>query len=203
MTSPTASSPAQPAFSICVYCGSRPGTQAAYAEAARAVGRWIGERGGQLVYGGGRSGLMGTVADAALAAGARVVGVIPQSLVDREHAHRGCTELHVVQTMHERKRLMAERADAFLALPGGIGTMEEFFEIWTWRQLGHHDKPVGLLNQDGYYDALLQFMQDGVRGGFMDAGQLRSVVTGNQWQPLLQELVHRTGFPQPMQLGSV
>ncbi len=203
MTSPTASSPAQPAFSICVYCGSRPGTQAAYAEAARAVGRWIGERGGQLVYGGGRSGLMGTVADAALAAGARVVGVIPQSLVDREHAHRGCTELHVVQTMHERKRLMAERADAFLALPGGIGTMEEFFEIWTWRQLGYHDKPVGLLNQDGYYDALLQFMQDGVRGGFMDAGQLRSVVTGNQWQPLLQELVHRTGFPQPMQLGSV
>ena len=203
MTSPTASSPAQPAFSICVYCGSRPGTQPAYAEAARAVGRWIGERGGQLVYGGGRSGLMGTVADAALAAGARVVGVIPQSLVDREHAHRGCTELHVVQTMHERKRLMAERADAFLALPGGIGTMEEFFEIWTWRQLGYHDKPVGLLNQDGYYDALLQFMQDGVRGGFMDAGQLRSVVTGNQWQPLLQELVHRTGFPQPMQLGSV
>ncbi len=203
MTSPTASSPAQPAFSICVYCGSRPGTQPAYAEAARAVGRWIGERGGQLVYGGGRSGLMGTVADAALTAGARVVGVIPQSLVDREHAHRGCTELHVVQTMHERKRLMAERADAFLALPGGIGTMEEFFEIWTWRQLGYHDKPVGLLNQDGYYDALLQFMQDGVRGGFMDAGQLRSVVTGNQWQPLLQELVHRTGFPQPMQLGSV
>ena len=165
--------------------------------------RWIGERGGQLVYGGGRSGLMGQVADAALAAGARVVGVIPQSLVDREHAHRGCTELHVVQTMHERKRLMAERADAFLALPGGIGTMEEFFEAWTWRQLGYHDKPVGLLNQDGYYDALLQFMRDGVRGGFMDEEQMRFVATGSQWQPLLEELIHRTGFPAPMRLGAV
>ena len=199
----TAASPAQPAFSICVYCGSRPGTQASHAQTARAVGRWIGERGGQLVYGGGRSGLMGQVADAALAAGARVVGVIPQSLVDREHAHRGCTELHVVQTMHERKRLMAERADAFLALPGGIGTMEEFFEAWTWRQLGYHDKPVGLLNQDGYYDALLQFMRDGVRGGFMDEEQMRFVATGSQWQPLLEELIHRTGFTAPMRLGAV
>ena len=199
----TAASPAHAAFSICVYCGSRPGVQTGHAQIARAVGHWIGEHGGQLVYGGGRSGLMGQVADAALAAGARVVGVIPQSLVDREHAHRGCTELHVVQTMHERKRLMAERADAFLALPGGIGTMEEFFEIWTWRQLGYHDKPVGLLNQDGYYDALLQFMRDGVRGGFMDEEQMRFVATGSQWQPLLEELIHRTGFPAPMRLGAV
>lgn len=189
----TAASPAQPAFSICVYCGSRPGTQAAHAQTARAVGRWIGERGGQLVYGGGRSGLMGQVADAALAAGARVVGVIPQSLVDREHAHRGCTELHVVQTMHERKRLMAERADAFLALPGGIGTMEEFFEAWTWRQLGYHDKPLGLLNVAGYYDGLLGFLQTSVASGFMGEWQMGLLHSGSDASELLQSLVEQAG----------
>jgi uncharacterized protein (TIGR00730 family) len=143
-----------PAFSICVYCGSRPGASPAYADAARAIGRWIGRRGGQLVYGGGRNGLMGIVADSTLQAGGRVVGVIPKALVEKEWAHHGCSELHVVDTMHERKRLMAERADAFVALPGGIGTFEEFFEVWTWRQLGYHDKPVGLLNVGGYYDGL-------------------------------------------------
>ena len=125
-------------------------------------------RHGQLVYGGGRAGLMGVVADATLAAGGRVVGIIPRVLVEREHAHRGCHELHVVETMHERKRQMAERADAFLALPGGIGTFEEFFETWTWRQLGYHDKPVGLLNQDGYYDAMR--LQHSVASGFMGGG---------------------------------
>ena len=192
-----------PAFSICVYCGSRPGANPAFADAAAGVGRWIGERGGQLVYGGGRSGLMGVVADAALAAGGRVIGVIPQALVDREQAHRGCTELHVVDTMHERKRRMAERADAFLALPGGIGTMEEFFEIWTWRQLGYHGKPVGLLNVDGYYDALLQFLQTGVRAGFMDDAQMASVATHDRWQALLPELVERAGFTAPTQLNAI
>ena len=192
-----------PAFSICVYCGSRPGANPAFAEAAAGVGRWIGERGGQLVYGGGRSGLMGVVADAALAAGGRVIGVIPQALVDREQAHRGCTELHVVDTMHERKRRMAERADAFLALPGGIGTMEEFFEIWTWRQLGYHGKPVGLLNVDGYYGALLQFLQTGVRAGFMDDAQMASVATHDRWQALLPELVERAGFTAPTQLNAI
>ena len=156
MTSP------EPAFSICVYCGSRPGRSPAYAETARAVGQWIGTQGGQLVYGGGRAGLMGEIANATLAAGGRVVGVIPRALVEREHAHRGCTELHVVENMHERKRLMAERADAFLALPGGIGTFEELFETWTWRQLGYHNKPIGVLNQDGYYDHLLTFMHRSV-----------------------------------------
>jgi len=127
-----------PTFSLCIYCGSRPGTDPGFAATARQIGQWIGEHGGQLVYGGGRGGLMGLVADATLAAGGRVVGIIPKALVEKEWAHHGCSELHVVDTMHERKRLMAERADAFLALPGGIGTFEEFFEVWTWRQLGYH-----------------------------------------------------------------
>ena len=144
-----------PAFSLCVYCGSSPGTQPVYAEIAAQTGRWIGEHGGQLVYGGGRSGLMGIVAESTLAAGGRVIGIIPQALVDREVAHLNCTELHVVDTMHERKRMMMDRADAFVALPGGIGTFEELFEVWTWRQLGYHDKPVGLLNAHGYYLSLI------------------------------------------------
>ena len=157
---------------LCVYCGSRPGTEPAYAEAARQVGAWIGQQGWQLVYGGGRAGLMGIVADAALAAGAPVIGVIPRSLMDREHGHAGLTELHVVDTMHQRKTLMAERADAFLALPGGIGTFEELFEVWTWRQLGYHDKPIGLLNVDGYYDPLLGFIDRSIEHGFMGPAQL-------------------------------
>jgi uncharacterized protein (TIGR00730 family) len=157
--------------SICVYCGSRPGSLAAYGAAAEAVGRSIGERGWQLVYGGGRAGLMGMVANAALAAGAPVVGVIPQSLMDREVGHQGLTELHVVQTMHERKLLMAERSHAFIALPGGIGTFEELFEVWSWRQLGYHDKPLGLLNVARYYDPLLAFMQDTVTQGFVAEAQ--------------------------------
>jgi uncharacterized protein (TIGR00730 family) len=158
-------------LSLCVYCGSRPGELPAYAQAARAVGAEIGRRGWRLVYGGGRAGLMGVVADAALAAGAEVVGVIPQSLMERELGHRGLTELHVVDTMHQRKTLMAERSDAFLALPGGIGTFEELFEVWTWRQLGYHDKPLGLLNVAGYYDALLGFLQHSREHGFMASSQ--------------------------------
>lgn len=156
---------------LCIYCGSRPGERAEYAEAARQVGRAIGERGWQLVYGGGRAGLMGIVADAALAAGAPVCGVIPRSLMEREVGHRGLTELHVVETMHERKLMMAERSDAFVALPGGIGTFEELFEVWSWRQLGYHDKPLGLLNTGGYYGALLTFMQQTVVQGFVAAPQ--------------------------------
>jgi len=157
--------------SLCVYCGSRDGARPEYAAAARAVGSAIGERGWQLVYGGGRAGLMGIVADAALAAGAPVVGVIPQSLMDREVGHRGLTELHVVETMHQRKLMMAERSDAFLALPGGIGTFEELFEVWSWRQLGYHDKPLGLLDTEGYYGMLLAFMRQTVTQGFVAAPQ--------------------------------
>jgi uncharacterized protein (TIGR00730 family) len=157
------------------------------------VGRWIGERGGQLVYGGGNAGLMGIVADATLLAGGTVIGVIPQALVDRELAKQDCTELHVVQNMHERKRMMAERADAFLALPGGIGTMEEFFEVWTWRQLGYHDKPVGLLNAQGYYDALIEFMRATVRHEFMSDWQMDLVRVGSDASSLLAALVEETG----------
>lgn len=191
------------AFSICVYCGSRPGTDQDFATAAARVGHWIGSRGGQLVYGGGRSGLMGVVADATLAAGGRVIGVIPTSLVERENAHHGCTELLVVDTMHERKRLMAEHADAFLALPGGIGTFEEFFEVWTWRQLGYHDKPIGLLNQNGYYDGLLRFIAHSIASGLMDGSQMRLMQTGDDWQALLEQLVTDAGFPSPTLLHAI
>jgi len=158
-------------LSVCVYCGSREGASPAYSQAATAIGEGIARRGWKLVYGGGRAGLMGRVADAALAAGGRVVGVIPRTLMEREVGHRGLTELHVVDTMHQRKRLMAERSDAFIALPGGIGTFEELFEVWTWRQLGYHDKPVGLLNVDGYYDTLLGFLGQTVAGGFVSPQQ--------------------------------
>lgn len=159
------------AISLCVYCGSRPGDDARFASAARAIGQAIGQRGWRLVYGGGRAGLMGSVADAALAAGAEVIGVIPRALMGRELGHGGLTELHVVETMHERKRLMAERSDAFVALPGGIGTFEELFEVWTWLQLGYHAKPVGLLNAAGYYDGLLAFLDHSVARGFVPAAQ--------------------------------
>lgn len=190
-------------FSICVYCGSRPGARASYAEAAQRVGHWIGEHGGQLVYGGGRSGLMGMVADATLAAGGRVVGVIPKALVDKELAHRGCTELYEVQTMHERKRMMAERADAFLALPGGIGTMEEFFEIWTWRQLGYHDKPVGLLNVEGLYDGLESFLQSVVREELINDWQMGLIRVGRDAPELLKTLVNDAGLTAPPRLEQI
>ncbi|MES2980267.1 MAG: TIGR00730 family Rossman fold protein [Pseudomonadota bacterium] len=182
------SSPA-PTFSLCVYCGSRPGVDPAFAAVAAEVGRWIAEHGGQLVYGGGRNGLMGIMADAALQAGGRVIGVIPKALVEKEWAHTGCTELHVVENMHERKRIMAEHADAFLALPGGIGTLEEFFEVWTWRQLGYHAHPVGLLNLQGYYDALLGFLASSVTQGFMSEWQMGLIQTGTEVPPLLASIV--------------
>lgn len=184
---------AEPAFSICVYCGSRPGENGAYAEAATAVGTWIGAHGGQLVYGGGRSGLMGTVAEATRQAGGRVVGIIPQALVDKELANRQCDELHIVQTMHERKAMMAERSDAFIALPGGIGTFEELFEVWTWRQLGYHDKPLGLLNVAGYYDGMLAFLNHSVASGFMGEWQMGLLHAGSDTQVLLQTLVEQAG----------
>lgn len=180
-----------PTFSLCVYCGSRPGVDPAFADAAHALGRHLARAGARLVYGGGRVGLMGIVADAALAEGGTVIGVIPQTLMDREVGHRGLTELHVVQTMHERKRLMAEQADAFLALPGGIGTFEELFEVWTWRQLGYHDKPVGLLNVGGYYDKLASFLAHTVEQGFLSPAQLGVLEVGADPAELLQRLMHQ------------
>lgn len=183
-------------FSVCVYCGSRVGQEPAFQAAAEAVGTEIGRRGWQLVYGGGNAGLMGVVANAALAAGAPVIGVIPQSLMQRELGHGGLTELHVVDTMHQRKTLMAERADAFLALPGGIGTFEELFEVWTWRQLGYHDKPVGLLNVDGYYDELIRFLDKTVGQGFVQPAQRELLQVGPEAGELLARLgrlaVHAT-----------
>ncbi|SFM43920.1 TIGR00730 family Rossman fold protein [Variovorax sp. OV329] len=181
-------SPQSQPFSICVYCGSRPGARPEFAGAAQAVGQWIGRQGGQLVYGGGRTGLMGLVAEATREAGGRVVGVIPKALVDKELANPLCDELHVVDTMHERKALMAQRSDAFLALPGGIGTYEELFEIWTWRQLGYHDKPVGILNAAGYYDAMLEFLRHSVREAFMGDWQMDLVRTGTEPAQLLEAL---------------
>ena len=184
----------EPAFSLCVYCGSRSGEDPKFAVLAKSVGNWIGHHGGQLVYGGGRNGLMGILADATLAAGGRVIGVIPEALVEKEWAHTGCTELHVVGTMHERKRIMAEHADAFLALPGGIGTLEEFFEVWTWRQLGYHAKPVGLLNLDGYYDDLLAFLNASVKNGFMSDWQMALIAVANDPLQLLPQLVEAAGL---------
>ncbi|MDR6215968.1 TIGR00730 family Rossman fold protein [Paracidovorax wautersii] len=182
-----------PTFSICVYLGSRPGSNPRFAEAATAVGHWIGERGGQLVYGGGRSGLMGTVAEATRVAGGRVVGVIPQALVDKELANQLCDELHIVTSMHERKAMMAERSDAFVALPGGIGTFEELFEVWTWRQLGYHDKPLGLLNVDGYYDGMQQFLRTSVDSGLMSHWQMGLLAWGSDVDALMRQLVQEAG----------
>lgn len=153
-------------FTVTVFCGSSPGFDPVYVEAARAVGTAIGRSGTALVYGGGHVGLMGTVADAALAAGAEVTGIIPRALQAREAVNEDLTELILVDTMHERKMLMADRADAFLALPGGPGTLEELTEQWTWAQLGIHDKPVGLLNVDGYFDPLLAFVANMRDRGF-------------------------------------
>jgi uncharacterized protein (TIGR00730 family) len=152
---------------VAVFCASSPGTAPEYLDAARTLGRALGARGMGLVYGGASVGLMGALADAALSAGAPVIGVLPAVLRDREIAHPGLSELHFVSTMHERKALMAERADAFLALPGGFGTLDEFLEILTWAQLGLHAKPCVLVNVLGFYDGLLRFLDHAVDQGFL------------------------------------
>ena len=152
---------------ICVFCGSSAGNNQVYADAARETGRTLARRGIALVYGGGRVGLMGVLADAALNAGGRVIGVIPQSLLEREIQHTGLSELQVVSTMHERKTKMAELADGFIALPGGAGTLEEIFEQWTWAQLGIHHKPCGFLNTNGYFDPLRQMIDGMTPEGFL------------------------------------
>ena len=193
----------QPSFSICVYCGSKPGTDPLYGQAAITVGQWIATHGGQLVYGGGRGGLMGVVADATLAAGGRVVGIIPKALVEKEWAHHGCTELHIVDNMHDRKRMMAEQADAFLALPGGIGTLEELFEVWTWRQLGYHDKPIGLLNTAGYYNGLLAFLHNAVTRQFLSDWQMDLIRARDEPGYLLGELVQAAGVSHTSQLDQI
>jgi uncharacterized protein (TIGR00730 family) len=160
---------------ICVFCGSSSGLDPAFAQAAREAGAALARRSIDVVYGGGRIGMMGQLADAALAAGGRVIGVIPKRLDEREIAHTALTELHVVGSMHERKALMAHLSDAFLALPGGFGTLEEFCEAVTWTQLGIHEKPCGLLNAGGYFDPLIAMFDRAVDAGFI-APQTRSIV---------------------------
>jgi uncharacterized protein (TIGR00730 family) len=152
---------------LCVFCGSATGTDPAHADLARALGTAMAARGVALVFGGGHVGLMGILADAVLAGGGEAIGVIPQALVDRELAHGGLTALHVTPTMHARKALMAELADGFVALPGGIGTLDEFFEIWTWAQLGIHAKPVALLDAGGFFAPLTGFLDGLVAQGFL------------------------------------
>ncbi len=161
---------------LCVFCGSSPGADPAYAEAARGLGRLLAEREIELVYGGGNVGLMGVLADSVLAAGGSAIGVIPRSLEAREVAHRGLTELRIVGSMHERKALMAELADGFIMLPGGIGTLEEFFEVWTWAALGLHGKPCGLLNIRGFYTPLVAFLDRLVGQRFLQPAHRAMVV---------------------------
>ena len=155
---------------VCVFCGARTGDDPAHGAAAQALGELLGSGGRRLIYGGGGIGMMGLVADATLRAGGEVIGVIPEHLATREVAHAGLTELRVVGSMHERKQLMASLADGFVVLPGGLGTLEEFFEIWTWGQLGLHRKPYGLLNVNGYFGHLLAFLDHTVAAGFVRRG---------------------------------
>ena len=178
---------------ICVYCGANVGARPAYAEAARRLGQFLGERGLGLVYGGGNVGLMGVLADAALLAGAEVIGVIPRALMARELGHQGCTVLRVVETMHERKASMAEFADAFIALPGGLGTLDELFEAMTWAQLGLHQKPIGLLEVDGFFAPLVAYLDHatsevamGTKLGIDATKKLPGEGFKRPWPPLIQ-----------------
>jgi uncharacterized protein (TIGR00730 family) len=175
----------RPLRSLCVFCGSNVGVRPEYADAARSLGRFLAERNVRLVTGAGHVGLMGIVADAALAVGGQVIGVIPQMLVDRELAHRQLTELRVVGSMHERKALMAELSDGFIALPGGLGTLEELCEVLTWAQLGIHHKPCGCLNVRGYFDPLLEMLDRAVAEHFMHTDHRRLLLSGDDVAELL------------------
>jgi hypothetical protein len=170
---------------ICVYCGSSPGRIEAYADGARALAKALVARDLGLVYGGASVGIMGLVADSVLQLGGRVVGVIPEALKRKEIEHRGLTELHVTQSMHERKTLMAELSDGFIALPGGIGTLEEIFEVWTWAQLGFHAKPCGLLNVAGYYDQLTTFLDHTVAEQFVKPAHRTTLIVDSSPEILL------------------
>jgi uncharacterized protein (TIGR00730 family) len=176
-------------LNICVFCGSATGESPAYADAAREVGEALARRGIGLVYGGGRVGLMGVLADAVLDAGGRAVGIIPEVLATREIAHNGLSKLHVVSGMHERKALMSTMSSAFLTLPGGIGTFEEFFEILTWGALGIHQKPIGILNVDGYFDPLLALLDHGITEQFIRHESLSPLRVADNVDALIAELL--------------
>jgi uncharacterized protein (TIGR00730 family) len=173
---------------LCVYCASNDGADPAYLDAARRLGRALAERGIHLVYGGGRVGLMGAVADAALDAGGLVTGVMPHALVQREVAHHGLTQLHVVDSMHTRKAMLLDMADAFVALPGGIGTLEEFFETWTWAQLGVHRKPVGLLDVQGFWRPLVSLLDHLGTQGFLRGTPRDWLLVHDDVEPMLDAL---------------
>lgn len=177
---------------LCVFCGSNLGTRPEYQAAARALGTALGARGIGLVYGGARVGLMGAVADAALAAGGEVIGVIPQALRDKEVAHTGLTDLRVVGSMHERKALMADLSDGFVALPGGLGTYEELFEVWTWAQLGFHAKPVAVLDVAGFYAPLAAFLDAAVGEGFVRREHRGMLLVESEPVRLLERMVAYT-----------
>jgi len=182
---------------ICVFCGSSVGAKPIFGEAAAAFGRALAHAGLGAVYGGGGGGLMGILADAVLEAGGSITGVIPRQLVERELAHRAVTELRVVGSMHERKQTMAQLSDAFVALPGGAGTMEEFSEIWTWAQLGIHQKPVGLLNVAGYYTSYLAFLDHMVEEGFLTQAHRDLVLVETAPEMLLERLDRYRPSPGP------
>ncbi|HEY4931766.1 MAG TPA: TIGR00730 family Rossman fold protein [Terriglobales bacterium] len=173
---------------ICVFCGSNSGTSPSYREAAIAMGRLLAGRGIELVYGGGNIGLMGVLADSVLEANGRVIGVIPESLMAKEVGHLGLTDLRIVQSMHERKALMADLSDGFIAMPGGFGTFEEFCEVVTWSQLGIHAKPCGLLNVNGCYDPLLELFDHAVREGFLREENRRLVLEDRDPERLLEKM---------------
>jgi uncharacterized protein (TIGR00730 family) len=177
--------------SLCVFCGSQSGHAPKFAESARAVGALLAAQGTTLVYGGGHTGLMGALADSVLAGGGRVLGVIPAGLAERELAHTRLTEQHVVASMHERKALMAQLARGFLALPGGLGTLDELFEIWTWAQLGFHQKPIGLLDVDGFFQPLLELTRRIVDAGFARSENLELVLVDEDAERLLARLAAR------------
>ena len=178
---------------VAVYCGSAMGREERFAEAARATARAMAERGVDLVYGGGRLGLMGLMADSVLAAGGRVHGVIPQALVDIEVAHTGLTELYTVPNMHERKAKMTDLADAFLALPGGIGTLDELFEAWSWNALGYHAKPFCLLNVDGFWDGMIAFIDHAHSSGFLSARRREQLLVATSPEDALNLLDEAAG----------
>jgi uncharacterized protein (TIGR00730 family) len=174
---------------LCVFCGSNPGASPNYIEAARQIAKALVTRGLELVYGGGSIGVMGALADSVIEQGGKVIGIIPRPLWDREVGHGGLTELRLVKTIHERKALMTELADGFIALPGGIGTLEEFFEIWTWAQLGIHTKPCGLLNVSGYFDSLLAFLEHAVSEKFILDRHREMVLVEANVETLLERLM--------------
>lgn len=186
---------------ICVFLGSSTGISPRYGEAARDFGALLARRGIGLVYGGGSIGLMGLVADGACAAGGEVIGVIPEALRAREQDHAHLTRLHVVSTMHERKALMAELSDGFIALPGGIGTFEELFEVWTWSQLGYHEKPCGILNINGFYDGLRGFIDHVVDEGFLKVQHREMLLVNDDAEALLDAMLHYIPKPQPHWIG--